>query len=200
MKRLKRSSAGFTLVELMIVVTIVAVLAAIGVAAYGRVTKRSRINEAVQFMAAVHAGEELYYTDNERYCGNAPATVPDLDCNSTSCAFWDPSNSNLIKGRATNWTPDAIWASCQVNAPSRTRFRYVLVAGGGGTACNDVADMSTQFHGSVDVQPCASVNTAGHWYYIIAQADQDDDGRFSAFGASSGQTDFHWSIEGIELE
>ncbi len=201
MIRLKKNSAGFTLVELMVTVTIVAILGAVAVAAYGRVTKRSRINEAIQFMAAVHAGEELYYTDNEEYCGLAPATDPNLNCNTTSCTDWDPVNAQSIKGRATNWTPDAMWAACQVNTPGHTRFRYTLVAAAGGTNCVDpTVGLDTQFHGNPLLEPCSSLDDSGHWYYIIAQADQDSDGYFSAFGASSGMTDFHWSQEGVELE
>lgn len=67
---------GFTLIELMIVVAIVAILASIALPAYGDYVKRSRIAEATAALAAKRASVEQYFDNNRTYVG-APACVAD---------------------------------------------------------------------------------------------------------------------------
>ncbi len=68
-----RRQAGFSLTELMIVVVIVGVLAAIGMPAYNdyaRATKRTDATQALTRMAQL---QERFFTDNNRYAPNANA-------------------------------------------------------------------------------------------------------------------------------
>jgi type IV pilus assembly protein PilE len=67
-----RRGSGFTLIELMIVVGIVAILAALAIAGYGFAMEKARrsaaqgcLQEAAQFM-------ERYYTTNMTYVGGVP--------------------------------------------------------------------------------------------------------------------------------
>ncbi len=69
-----RRKAGFTLIELMIVVAVVAILAAIALPAYSQYIKRS--NRA-QARAEVLKGEgwlERYFTENNRYSSTTGGT------------------------------------------------------------------------------------------------------------------------------
>ncbi|MEJ8821831.1 type IV pilin protein [Variovorax humicola] len=65
--------AGFTLIELMIVVAVVAILAAIALPAYSQYIKRSNRAQARAEMLKGEGWLERYYTENNRY-SNPPAS------------------------------------------------------------------------------------------------------------------------------
>ena len=58
MKRSRRYSAGFTLIELMIVVAIIAVLALLGMVGYGRIIRSSHSAEARHMIGAIKIAHE----------------------------------------------------------------------------------------------------------------------------------------------
>lgn len=58
---------GFTLIELMIVVAIVAILAAVALPAYGDYVRRGQLPEAFAGMADLRVKMEQYYQDNRNY-------------------------------------------------------------------------------------------------------------------------------------
>jgi prepilin-type N-terminal cleavage/methylation domain-containing protein len=57
----RRKNAGFTLVELMIVVAIIGILAAVAIPAFDRYVKKSRTSEAVGHLNKLWAGSVTYY-------------------------------------------------------------------------------------------------------------------------------------------
>src|SRR4030095_7908104 len=61
--------AGFTLIEVMIVVAIVAVLAAIALPNYSDYVKRSKIVEATSALSDLRVRYEQFYLDNRTYVG-----------------------------------------------------------------------------------------------------------------------------------
>ncbi len=62
MKRsLKKLMAGFTLVELMIVVVILGILAAVAIPAFSRYIKRSKTTEVAGNIAKIYQGQITYY-------------------------------------------------------------------------------------------------------------------------------------------
>jgi type IV pilus assembly protein PilE len=63
------SQAGFTLLELMITVTVIAILAAIAVPQFGDYTKRGKITEAVATLSDLRVRAERFYADNRTYAG-----------------------------------------------------------------------------------------------------------------------------------
>ena len=59
--------AGFTLIELMITVAIVAILSAVAVPAYRDYIVRSRLADATNALTSLRARMEQYYQDNRTY-------------------------------------------------------------------------------------------------------------------------------------
>jgi len=82
-----RFKQGFTLIELMITVAIVAILAAIAVPSYTDYVTRSKFTEAHGMLGDLRVKMEQYYMDNRRYStttgggtcgipgGNTPTTL-----------------------------------------------------------------------------------------------------------------------------
>lgn len=71
---------GFTLIEVLIVVAIIGVLAAIGYPSYQDYTQRARLAEARSQLMDARAKLEQYYQDNRQYTGADGAGFP---CNAT---------------------------------------------------------------------------------------------------------------------
>ena len=62
-------SRGFTLIELMIAVAIIAILAAIAIPSYSEYVRRGRITEAVSALSGMRVKMEQFFQDNRTYAG-----------------------------------------------------------------------------------------------------------------------------------
>jgi type IV pilus assembly protein PilE len=97
-----RRHAGFTLIELMVTVAVVAILAAVALPAYTDYTTRSKFTEAFGHLGDLRVKMEQYFQDNRRYSstaaggtcgvpgGNTP-TVQGKKYFNYSCASTNPS-------------------------------------------------------------------------------------------------------------
>lgn len=63
----RRQIHGFTLIELMITVAIIAILAAVAVPSYGEYVRKSRRSEAQAFMSDVVARQQHFLLDRRAY-------------------------------------------------------------------------------------------------------------------------------------
>jgi type IV pilus assembly protein PilE len=88
-----RRSRGFTLIEVMITLAIVAILAAIAVPSYSEYVRRARITEAVAALADMHVKMERYFQDNRSYTPPGPTIPP---CNFGTVAPLPPASANFV--------------------------------------------------------------------------------------------------------
>lgn len=81
---------GFTLVELLVVVIIIGILAAIGIPQYTKTIEKARGAEGRSGLGHIQQGEKLYHTEYEEYARCATGTDEinqDLDVHITE-KFW----------------------------------------------------------------------------------------------------------------
>jgi type IV pilus assembly protein PilE len=68
-----RQAKGFTLIELMIAVAVIAILSAIGYPSYRDHVRRTQIQEALANLSDYRLRMEQYYQDNRTYANATPA-------------------------------------------------------------------------------------------------------------------------------
>ena len=95
---MKRAQQGFTLIELMIVVAIIGILAAVALPAYQDYTKRSRISEGLSLAAGAKTAMAEYYASNNVWpADNAAAGMAkDTDINGNSVKSVTVSTANNV--------------------------------------------------------------------------------------------------------
>jgi len=102
---MKQTSKGFTIVELLIVIVVIAILATISIIAYNGMQAKARDTSRSNTLTSVKKALEYYYTQNDKYptvsgCVDAGCNVtnlrPTLVPTYISAIDGDPGSSSLI--------------------------------------------------------------------------------------------------------
>ena len=78
MLKLFRDQKGFTLVELMIVVVIVGILAAVAIPMYRGSVEKARASEAEAALGTIRSSERVYHAEHGAYYGDDDSLVTPL--------------------------------------------------------------------------------------------------------------------------
>jgi prepilin-type N-terminal cleavage/methylation domain-containing protein len=170
MRRCPRSKSarlerGFTLVELMAVVAITSILAAICISLARKHLRSAGTVDAVATMQALRVAEESYKAENGTY----------LNCSRTDGANWYPAQIPSKGAYAWGQTghPDYQWWNQLGYKREVTRFGFLLNAGLPGTKFSTVKKDGIQMTKTYKFDPDGILPEP--WYVIQFKGDRDRD-------------------------
>jgi len=141
MTRKKRRQSGFTLVELMIVVAIIGVLAAVAIPAFSRYVKKSRTSEAFGHLNKMWVGSASYFaadhvgSNGETLRKQFPVatTFPESP---TDCCH---SPGNQCPGDDPDYSTDATWLALNFAISDPHYYTPYYMGGGFDRGANFIA-------------------------------------------------------------
>jgi prepilin-type N-terminal cleavage/methylation domain-containing protein len=169
-------NAGFSMVELMMVVVITGILAAVAIPTFTDYIYKSRTGEAVSFLGVIKLKQEAFRSEFGTYsvCGGQTALGATFTDNN---AFRPVKDSTSPRNLSIGWGTTAAGDLSCFNALGASpdgpvRFRYAWIAG-----------TPTQFGAS----GVAAAHGATADHYMVAQGhcDLDDDGTWGVFELTS---------------
>ncbi len=161
-----RDARGVTLIELMIVVAIIGVLAAVAIPVFSGYIQKSKASEAGTLLQGIREKEEAYFAEYKQYTGIIPPM---------------PTLANYTCGQTQNWdftTADGqMWVQLNFVPDGSTYYRYSVDTDYVGGVFQGNA--LTGFAGTPDQ------TVARPWFTAIAEGDIDCDGQETTFRISS---------------
>lgn len=117
---MKRTAAGFTLIELMIVVVIIAVLLAIAIPSFNEYIRRSRRAEAIAGLQQMQLAQERWRSNNPTYGAGTDIGLPQSPYYTFSVSGNTATNYTLTATRAGAQTTDTTCGNYSITQTART--------------------------------------------------------------------------------
>ena len=131
------SKKGFTMIELLVVLVIVAILAAVAAPLYLANTKKSKMAEAIATMGLIRQAERDYKVNHNAYFDILEVTTQDLDAGNIKNAF--PSSMTDVPAG----TPSPTSAGVDMNVGTTQYFSNNAYFADANTAAGSIGSIRT---------------------------------------------------------
>jgi len=186
MAKLLKKKEGFTLIELMIVVAIIGILAAIAIPAFINYIKRSKTSEAPANLKSLFTGASGLYTTGstaQGLIGRGAATANNTRCYTANLSTMVLGGTESDQKHTLAWNPapaelnEEGFVALNWHLSDPLYYRYEVLSGGmGGVAINMFASVT-----------CGDTSMVGDSIYTLqAFGDLDGDGTMSTFELAVG--------------
>jgi prepilin-type N-terminal cleavage/methylation domain-containing protein len=158
------ANKGFTLIELMIVVAIIGILAAVAITSFSKYIKESKASETANILQGIREREEAFFGEYKQYTVDLP---------------WIPTVS--VCGQATRWNipANSPWLNLGFNPGGPTYYQYSVQSG-----YNAQGQLFRDFTGAPwYIWPWTGSRRP--WFTVIAMGDLDCDGVQAFFYVTS---------------
>jgi type IV pilus assembly protein PilA len=176
---------GFTLVELMIVVAIVGILAALAMYGFRKYQLSAKMGEATAMLSGIRGAEEGFKAENLSYlnCTGTPGTIGAGDLY--------PRVKASLDDRKTSWdmpshAQSACFRTLGARADGPVVFGYGVAAGPPGGNVNQ-----STAGGEAWERPLPTFTPREPWYVAIALGNRDGDSLYARAMVSSLQNEVH---------
>jgi len=178
-----RLQQGFTLLELMIVVAIIGILAAVAVPSFMKYIKKSKATEArIQLEKLYNGARSYYYETGETGFSGTITTIqsqfPDPEAATPAATCCVLSGDPRCTPSLAIWDSSPTWRALKFNLPDPHYFQYEFASTG--TSLN--ADFTAFAYGDLDCDGVRStfsmfgfINTAGGEPTLGAQQSRENE-------------------------